>query len=85
MAKLRITDACTGCSACVDACPYDGIEVADALARFNEKCSWCGTCKDACPFEAIVEEEEPARAPAADLGEYSDVWIFGEQRDGFAE
>ncbi len=82
MAKLRITDACTGCSACVDACPYDGIEVADALARFNEKCTWCGTCKDACPFEAIVEQEEAAAAPAADLSAYKDVWVFGEQREG---
>jgi len=83
MAKLRITDACTGCSACVKACPYDGIEVVEALARFNEKCNWCGTCREACPFEAIVEEQEPAAAgPAVDLAAYRDVWVFGEQRAG---
>ena len=82
MAKLRITDKCTGCGACVDACPYSGIEVADALAKFNEKCTFCGTCRDACPFEAIVEEEEQPKASAADLAAYGDVWVFGEQHQG---
>jgi electron transfer flavoprotein alpha subunit len=82
MARLRITEECTGCASCVDACPYQGIEVVEALARFTEKCNWCGACKTACQFEAIVEEEPAPAAAAGDLGAYRDVWVFGEQRDG---
>jgi electron transfer flavoprotein alpha subunit len=82
MPRLRITEKCTGCSSCVDACPYDGIEIVDALARFTEKCTWCGTCKDACPFDAIVEVEEEPKAAGGDLAAHRGVWVFGEQRDG---
>ena len=85
MARLRIvSEECTGCGQCVEACPYDGIELAGAVAAFKESCNFCGACREACPFDAIVEEEEPraAAADAAGLGEHRDVWVFGEQRDG---
>jgi electron transfer flavoprotein alpha subunit len=90
MARLRIdADKCTGCGQCLEACPYDGIELAEAVARFKENCNFCGACREACEFDAIVEEEETAAAPAAAAGrgavdpsEWRDVWVFGEQRDG---
>ncbi len=83
MPRLRIiSDDCTGCGQCLDACAYDGIELAEAVAVFTESCNLCGACKDACPVEAIVEEEQPAAAPAAGLAEHKDVWVFGEQRGG---
>ena len=85
MGRLKIiSEKCTGCGQCVDACPYDGIELAEAIAAFKEGCNLCGACKEACPVEAIVEEEaeQPAAAPAAELAEHKDVWVFGEQRDG---
>jgi electron transfer flavoprotein alpha subunit/NAD-dependent dihydropyrimidine dehydrogenase PreA subunit len=84
MPKLKIlSDKCGGCGQCIDACPYDGIEVAGALAKFKDTCNWCGACVKACTFDAIVEEEEAKTAPAAaGLDEYKGVWVFGEQRDG---
>jgi len=83
MAKLRIlADKCDGCGQCLEACPYEAIEVVESLARFKENCNWCGKCREACTFEAIVVEEEKAPAPAVGLDEYRGVWVFGEQRDG---
>jgi electron transfer flavoprotein alpha subunit len=85
MPKLRIvSEKCNGCGLCLEACPYDGIELAGALAQFKANCNWCGSCKDACPVEAIVEEEEKPAAAAApvSLDSYQGVWVFGEQREG---
>jgi electron transfer flavoprotein alpha subunit/NAD-dependent dihydropyrimidine dehydrogenase PreA subunit len=85
MASLQIiSEKCTGCGQCLDVCAYDGIELAESIARFNEKCNLCGACLEACPVEAIVEEESPAvdSSCAVDVSDYRDVWVFGEQRDG---
>ena len=45
---------CTGCGACVDACPVDAIKLVDGKAVVDEDtCIDCGTCVDECPVEAI--------------------------------
>jgi len=50
-------DNCTGCEACVDACPADAITMVDDFAVINpDKCTECNACIDACPAEAIKGE-----------------------------
>ncbi len=61
-------DRCTGCKACVDACPYRAIYFNDDL-NLAQKCTACAhlldggewtttRCADACPTEAIKFGEE---------------------------
>jgi ferredoxin len=44
---------CTGCGACVEACPVEAIAM-DEKAKVNpETCVDCGACVDECPVQAI--------------------------------
>ena len=55
MAVTIDKEKCTGCGACVDACPVDALELADDKAKVDpETCIDCGTCVDECPVEAIT-------------------------------
>ena len=48
------SNECTGCGACVEACPRQAITIRDDLAVINEKlCTQCGTCAEVCPVGAI--------------------------------
>ena len=49
---------CTGCAACVEACPVEAIKIEDDIAVVDaDTCIDCGVCVDACPTEAISMEE----------------------------
>ncbi len=61
-------EKCTGCQACVDACPYNAIFFNESL-NIAQKCTGCAhlldggewkipRCADACPTEAIKFGEE---------------------------
>ena len=61
-------EKCTGCKACVDACPYGTIYFNESL-NIAQKCTGCAhlldggewtipRCADACPTEAIKFGEE---------------------------
>jgi thioredoxin reductase/NAD-dependent dihydropyrimidine dehydrogenase PreA subunit len=58
---------CLGCHACVDACPYDVLEVERYVARVARPDDCCGllTCERACPNGSLVVLA--AKAPAAVL------------------
>ena len=47
---------CTGCGACVPACPQQALVLVDDVVRLvpNEDCSYCGECEAACPTSAIA-------------------------------
>ena len=50
--------ACTGCGACVEACPFGAISLVDgdggALAAIDRAgCKGCGACAPVCPEDAI--------------------------------
>lgn len=48
------SEICTGCAACVDACPMEAIILKDGKAFILEdKCANCRICESECPVEAI--------------------------------
>ncbi len=52
----KITDACTACGTCVEACPVEAISEGDPIYKIDpETCIDCGACVDECPTEAIIE------------------------------
>ncbi len=83
MARLLIDEeACTGCEACVEECPYGALEMKGDVVTVNEKCTFCGACVDVCPVEALTLEKEEKEAEAVDLTQYQDVWVFIEHKRG---
>ena len=44
----------SSCTACVDVCPVDAIEVDDGSINIADTCRKCGLCVGVCPTEAFV-------------------------------
>jgi NADH-quinone oxidoreductase subunit F len=51
-----VPEACTGCGACLKACPSDAItgERKKPHLIHQEKCTKCGSCYSVCKFDAIT-------------------------------
>lgn len=66
MGTVGVTDACTGCGACLLTCPEHAIRPdGGALLVVAERCTGCWECVEVCPADAI-EERDPVRAEEAD-------------------
>ncbi len=49
-----ISDECTMCGTCKDACPVEAISDGDPKYKIDaDICTDCGTCADECPVSAI--------------------------------
>ncbi len=73
---------CKGCKRCIDACPFDALYMAGALAVLKpEACRACNACVKACPFQAIAAAPV-GETDAARLAQYSGVWVYAEQHGG---
>ena len=56
---------CTGCGACVEACPNQDIVLSGGQARVDEAaCTGCGDCLDVCPEGAIQPVVQGEIVPA---------------------
>ena len=58
--KIADIEACTGCSACTEVCPYEVLVVREekVVVAQPEECVECGACVDECPNEVLELEEE---------------------------
>lgn len=74
-------EKCTGCGACIQACPYEAIVLENGLAKVGEGCVLCGTCAEICETGAILIER-PQEVAGEGLETYRGVWIFAEQNRG---
>ena len=57
-------ERCSGCGACVEACPAGAIRLTEDETRTyaeidEERCQECEACVEACPEEAIMSEVVP--------------------------
>jgi electron transfer flavoprotein alpha subunit len=77
-APVYVTRDCTGCQACVSACPFGAIEMRDGKAYITEACRVCGQCVDVCPVSAIIMRETEVTAPSKNKG----VMIYAEMFQG---
>jgi len=60
-------DRCTGCGACVEACPHGALTLRGGIASLDAQlCRGCGVCVDICPVGAIsLGAPVPPVRPAA--------------------
>lgn len=57
--------SCTGCGACVDACPSGIISLVGGTLSLEfaiGECTFCGECRSVCP-EPVFDAEAPRRFP----------------------
>lgn len=53
--RLVVTDKCTACGKCVEACSYGDLKMKDGKVEFLHKtCNHCSACVNLCPEKAIV-------------------------------
>ncbi len=74
------TDRCTLCGACLEACPFEAVEMTEDGPEANANCTLCGACVKACPEDALsVPDAAGAGEPT---GEWSGIWVMAEERGG---
>lgn len=82
MPGLKINhNRCTGCGACIDACPATALSFINDKAHVDDElCVLCGICIGSCGFDAISIEKDSYGI--TDTGSYRGIWVFCEQHDG---
>jgi electron transfer flavoprotein alpha subunit len=74
---IIVNDDCDCCGLCVEACPFNCIEISKEKAIIGEACRVCGICVDICPQGAIIIKENEIK----EFSEYKGVLVFTEFRN----
>ncbi|MBW1806489.1 MAG: 4Fe-4S binding protein [Deltaproteobacteria bacterium] len=53
LAGCFITEDCTACGICLDACPFGAISEGEPYVIDTRYCDECGVCYSLCPVDAI--------------------------------
>jgi electron transfer flavoprotein alpha subunit len=84
MGRLEVVlEKCVGCGKCLNACPYDALELEGGVVVVNDKCTLCGACIDSCPYDALVLQK--AERPTVSLQDYRGVMVVAEQKKGVVQ
>jgi electron transfer flavoprotein alpha subunit len=76
-------EKCIGCSLCVRACGQNAITIINKKAVIDlEKCTLCAACIEACKKYGAITITRDASSEGHDLGQYKNVAVFIEQRNG---
>jgi NAD-dependent dihydropyrimidine dehydrogenase PreA subunit len=78
---------CTGCGACVEACPTGAIRLAEGTSGIHaaideERCQACEACVAACPEGAITSRVEPVIENALLETKAARVPVKAQSREG---
>ncbi len=88
--RLRLpqidANTCLGCSACVDACPYDVLALEQYVATLARPNDCCGltTCEERCPNGSLVVQDgdpiddRPAVAPSLESADVPGLYLAGD-------
>jgi len=77
-------DKCTGCTLCLNVCPFAAISMKDKKAVIDrDKCTLCGACLDSCKFKGIEIQRSTNKTPH--LEDYKGIWVFAEQKRGVVQ
>jgi electron transfer flavoprotein alpha subunit len=79
METLIDLEKCTGCEACLSACPFGALAIRDEKAFVTDQCSFCGACQEICPEGAITV---PSVKEGSMADEYRGILVYAEQRLG---
>lgn len=79
-----ITEKCTLCGECIDACPVGALKEEEGKIVIDESlCTLCNVCVSICEENAIIVEREQETTTESE--EYKGVWVFSEQKMGKVE
>ncbi|MCG8551742.1 MAG: EFR1 family ferrodoxin [Desulfobacterales bacterium] len=66
---IKVTELCTSCGICADACPAEAIDAEKGFAAIAAECIRCCACIKACPEQARQMKDGPIKDTARWLNE----------------
>lgn len=90
--NLASVDRCTGCAACVNACPFEALSMQCDAEGFLQpivdkaKCRNCGKCERACPLvSSIAKPRQIAKHPLCGASSSDEIWRASASGGAFSE